>query len=110
MQDHDICEFDLPVRAGVHHGGLVDTNVVIIIEFEEFLPCELRPVIRDDGVWDSKAVDDVEEKFHSLLGSDRRIRPSLNPLHELVNGDKEMCVASRCFLERPDQIKPLDHK
>jgi hypothetical protein len=58
------------------------------MEFEEFLPCKLPTIIRDDGVRDSKAVDDVEEKFHGLLGSDRRDRPRLNPHRELINDDK----------------------
>jgi hypothetical protein len=55
-------------------------------------------------------VDDVEEKFHGLLGSDHRDWPSPNPLRELVNGGKEMRVALGCFLEGPDQIEPLDRK
>jgi hypothetical protein len=84
--------------------------VVIVAEFEEFLPCKLRTVIHDDRVRDSKAVDDFEEKFHSLLRSDRRDRPSLNPLLELVNGDKQVRVAPVRFLEGPNQIEPLDRK
>jgi hypothetical protein len=82
-------------HAEVRHGGLVDADAVIITKFEEFLPCKLCTVIHDDGVWDSKAVDDVEEKFHGLLGFDCRDRPSPNPLCELVNGDKQMRVAPR---------------
>jgi hypothetical protein len=92
LQNHAVCAFDLPVHAWVHHGGLVDADVVIVAKFEKFLPCELRTVIRDDGVRDSKAVDDVEEKFHGLLGPDCHDRPSFNPLH----------VAPGCFLEGPD--------
>jgi hypothetical protein len=102
--------FDLPVHTGVRHGSLVDADVVIVIEFEEFLPSKLRTIICDDGVRDSNAVDDVEEKFHGLLRSDRRDRPSLNPLRELVNSDKQMRVAPGCFLEGPDQIEPTDCK
>jgi hypothetical protein len=70
----------------------------------------LRTVIHDDGVRDSKAVDDVEEKFHGLLGSDRCNRPSLNLLHELVNSDKQMRVALGGSLEGPNQIEPPHHK
>jgi hypothetical protein len=86
--------FNLPVRTGVHHGGSVDA--AIVTEFEEFFPCKLHIVICDDGVRDSKAVDDVEEKFHGLLGSDHRNRSIFNPLCELVNGDKQMSVAPGC--------------
>jgi hypothetical protein len=33
--------FDLPIRAGVHHGGPIDSDVVVIAEPEEFLSCKL---------------------------------------------------------------------
>ena len=59
---------NLPVRAGVGHGSPVDADVVVVIELEEFLPGELCAVVRDDRVWDFKAVDDVEEELHGLLG------------------------------------------
>jgi hypothetical protein len=54
----------------------------------EFLSHELCAIIRDDGVWDSITVDDVEEELHSLLGFDHGNRLSLYPLCELVHGDK----------------------
>jgi hypothetical protein len=72
-----------PFVRGVHHGSLVDADVVIVVEFEEFLSYKLCTIIRDEGVRDSKSVDDVGEKFHGLLGSDRRDRPSLNPLRNM---------------------------
>ena len=79
---------DLPVRAGVHYGGPVDTDVVFIVELEELLPSELHAVVRDDGVWDSKAMDDVHEEQHSLLRFDHGDWGSLYPLRELVHSDK----------------------
>ena len=45
-------------------------DVVFIIESEELLSGELRAVVRDDGVWDHKAMDNVEEEQHDLLGLD----------------------------------------
>jgi hypothetical protein len=63
-------------------------DVVVIAKPEEFLSRKLRTIVRDDGVRYSKAADDVKEKFHGLLGLDRRNRPGLDPLHELVNGNK----------------------
>jgi hypothetical protein len=92
------------------HRGLVATDVVIVTEFEEFLSYKLCTIIRDHGVRDSKAMDDVEEKFHGVLGSDHRDRLSLNPLRELVNGDKQMRVTPGCFREGPDQIVSLDRE
>ena len=55
---------------------------------KELLPNDLRAVIRDNGVRDPKAMDDVKEEQHGLLGFDRRDRPSFDPFGELVYGDK----------------------
>jgi len=53
---------NLPICAGVRHGGPIDADVVFIIELEELLSGKLCDVVRDDGVWDSEAMDDVEEE------------------------------------------------
>ena len=53
---------NLPVRAGVHHGGPIDVDVVFIIELEELLSSELRAIVHDDLVRDPKAMDDVKEE------------------------------------------------
>ena len=67
-------------------------------------------VVRDDGVRDSKAMDDVEEEQHGLLGLDCGDRPSFYPLCKLVYGDKQVGVASGHFFERSNQIEPPDRK
>jgi hypothetical protein len=92
----------------MHYGGPIDSDMVVIVELEEFLSLKLRAIVRDYGVWYSKAVDHVEEKFHGLLGLDRRNRLSLDPLRELVNGDKQVRVTPRRFPEGADQIEYLD--
>jgi hypothetical protein len=46
--------------------------MVVVVESEEFLPRELCAVVRDYGVRDPKAVDDVCEEFHDLLIPDLR--------------------------------------
>ena len=79
---------DLLVHVGMHHGGPIDVDVVFIAESEELLFGELRTVVRDDGVWDPKAMDDVKEEQHGLLGLDREDRSSFYPLGKLVYGDK----------------------
>ena len=94
----------------MRHSGLIDADVVFIVESEELLSGELRAVVRDDGVWDPKAMDDVEEEQHGLLGLDRVDRPSLYTLRKLVYGDKQVCIAPGCPLERSDQIEPPDHE
>ena len=43
------------------YGGLVDADVMFIAKSVELLPSELCIVVLDDGVWDPKAMDDVEE-------------------------------------------------
>jgi len=84
--------------------------VVFIVESKELLSGELRVVVHDDGVWDPKAMDDVEEEQHGLLGLDRRDWSSLYPLCKLVYGDKQVRIAPRRPLERSDQIEPPDHE
>jgi hypothetical protein len=79
--------------------------MVVIVELEKFLSRKLRSIVRDDGVWYSKALDDVEEKFHGLLRLDRCNQSSLDPHRELVNGDKRVRVVPGRFPEGTDQIK-----
>ena len=95
---------------GVCHGGPINADVVFIAESEELLSGELYAVVHDDGVRDPKAMDDVKEEQHGLLGLDRGDRSSLYPLCKLIYGDKQVCVAPRRPLERSDQIEPPDHK
>ena len=91
---------DLPVHAGVRHDGPIDVDVVFIAESKELLSGELCVVVRDDGVWDSKAMDDVKEEQHGLLGFDHGDRSSFYPLCKLVYGDKQVGVALGHFFER----------
>ena len=51
-----------PVRAGTRHGGPINAVVVLIAESKELLPGELCAIVCDNGVRDSKAMDDVEEE------------------------------------------------
>ena len=85
---------------GVRHGGPINTDVVFIIELEELLPGELCAIVRDNGVWYSKAMDDVKEEKDGLLGFDHRDRLSFYPLCKLVNGDKQVGVAPGRFLQK----------
>ena len=59
---------DLPVRSGMCDGGPIDSDVLFITESNKLPAGELCAVIYDDGVWYSKAMDDVEEEQHGLLG------------------------------------------
>ena len=55
-------------------------------------------------------MDDVKEEQHGLLELDSGDQSSLYPLCKLVYGDKQVCIALGCPLERSDQIEPLDHE
>ena len=101
---------DLIVHAGVRHGGPIDVDVVFIVESEELLLGELCVIVHDNGVWDSKVMDDIKEEQYDLLGFDRGDRSGLYPLCKLVYGDKQVRIAPRCPLERSDQIEPPDHE
>ena len=93
---------DLSVCSGVHDGSPIDSDVLFIAESNEFLVSELCAIVHDDGVWYSKAMDDVEEELHSLLGLDYGDRPSFYPLGKFVYGDKQVGVALGRLLERPN--------
>ena len=97
---------DLPVCAGVCHGGPIDADVVFIAESEELLSGELRVIVHDDGVWDPKAMDDVKEEQHGLLGFDRGDRSSLYPLCKLVYDDKQIHIALGTLLRGPTRSSP----
>jgi hypothetical protein len=62
--------FSLRNTRGVTYGGPVHTDVVVLAEVQELLPNELCAIVGDDGVRDPKAMDDVGEERHRLLGPD----------------------------------------
>ena len=101
---------DLPVRLGVHNGGPSDPDVLFIVESKEFLAGELCVIVRDDGVRYSKAMDDVEEEQHSLLGLDHGDRSRFVPFCKLVYGDKQVSVALGHLFEWSNQIESPDYE
>jgi hypothetical protein len=60
----------LPIYHWVSHGGPVHTDVVAFAKVQELFPSELGAIVSDDGVWDPKAMDDICEERHRLLGPD----------------------------------------
>ena len=56
------CTLDLPVCSGVRDDGLIDPDVLFIVESKELLVGELCAVDHDDRVQYSKAMDDIEEE------------------------------------------------
>ena len=90
----------------MHDGHPIDPDVLFITESDEFPAGELRAVVCDVGVWYSKAMDDVEEEQHSLLGLDHGDRSSFDPFHKLVYGDKQGGESSGAFLRGPTRSSP----
>ena len=82
--------------------GLIDPDVVFIVESNEFLAGKLCAIVCDDGVRYSEAMDDVEEEHHCLIGLDRGDQPSFDPFCELVYGDKQVGVSLERLFERPN--------
>ena len=74
------------------------TDVVVVVERQEFLASELCPIVGDDGVRNPEPVDDISEEQYRLLGFDLSDRTSLDPLGELVNSYQQVGVASGGFL------------
>jgi hypothetical protein len=83
--------------------------MVIVAEIYKLFAGELCAVI-GDGVWDPEAMDNVNKEEHCLLRFNSRDQPSLNPLRELVNGDKQVGKAPECFLKRLNKVQTLDRE
>ena len=101
---------DLPIHPGVCDGCPVDPDVLLITKSNEFPTSELRAVVHNDGVRYSKAMDDVEEEQHGLLGFDHRDWSSFYPLCKLAYGDKQVGVAPRRLFEWSNQIESPDYE
>jgi hypothetical protein len=84
--------------------------MVIVAEIKELFTGVLCAVVGDDGVWDPEVMNNIGKEGHRLLRLDSCDWSSLNPLRELVNGNKQVDEAPRRFLERPDKVQNLDHE
>jgi hypothetical protein len=80
LKDHVVHSLDLPVRLLVSNNGPVHTDVVVIAEVEEFLPCELGAVVGDDRDEYAEAIDDVGEERDRLLRAGVDDGSGLGPL------------------------------
>jgi hypothetical protein len=54
--------------------------------------------VGNDGVWDPEAMNNISKEEHRLLRFNSRDRPSLNPLREIIDGDKQVGEAPGRFL------------
>jgi hypothetical protein len=55
-------------------------------------------------------MNNIGKEEHHLLRLDSRDWPSLNPLRELVDGDKQVGEAPGRFLEQPDMVQTPDRE
>ena len=81
-------------------------DVVVVAERQELVAGELRPIVGDDGIWDSEPVDDIRKEQHCLLGFDLGDWTSLDPFGEFVDGYEHMGIAPGCLLQRPNHVQP----
>jgi hypothetical protein len=67
-----------------------------VIEIQKLFTSELGAVVRDDTVGDPKAMDNVGEEEHSLLGPDTGDWAGLDPLREFVDCNEQVGEATGC--------------
>jgi hypothetical protein len=104
LQDHAISTLHLTVGLWMRHSCPVHTDVELIAEFQELPARELGPVVGNDGVGHSEAVDDVGEERHCLLCPEIRDGVCLHPLGELVNSDQKVGVAPGRLSQGPNDV------
>jgi hypothetical protein len=73
-------------------------------KIQEFFTHELSAVVGDDGVGDPETENDVLDEIYYLLIANLSQGPCLNPLSELIDRDKQVGQALRCFLEGPQKV------
>jgi hypothetical protein len=78
--------------------------VEFIAKLQEFPARELGPVVGDDGIGHSKAMDDVGEERHRLLRPEVRDGAHLYPLGKFVKCDEQVGVAPGRFQQGPDDV------
>jgi hypothetical protein len=69
-----------------------------VAEIQKLFTSELSAVVCDDTVGDPKAMNDVGEEEHSLLGPDAGDRAGLDPLGEFIDGNEQVGEAASCPL------------
>jgi hypothetical protein len=78
------------------------------VEIQKFFTGELGAIVCDDTVGNPKAMDNVGEKEHSLLGPDAGDGTGLDPLGEFVDCDEQVGEAAGCPFQWSDKVEPLN--
>lgn len=106
LQDFGVCSLYLPIAFWVGGRGKAkfDPNALTVIS--EHVACDLCVVIGDDAVWDPKVARDTLNELEHGMFVDFGDQEFLRPLGELVNGDKEVLVASNGLGKHAQDISP----
>jgi hypothetical protein len=86
------------------HSCPIHTDVEFVAEFQEFPARELGPVVGDDGVWHSEAMDDVGEERHRLLCPEICNGAHFYPLGKLVDRNQQVSEAPGRLPQGPDDV------
>jgi hypothetical protein len=84
--------------------------VVVVAEIQKLFASELGAIVRDDTVGDPKAMNNIGEEEHNLLGPDAGDRAGLDPLGEFVDCDKQVGEAASCPFQGSDKVEPPNGK
>jgi hypothetical protein len=85
-------------------------DVMAVAEIQKLFTSELGVVVRDDTVGDPKAMDNIGEEEHSLLGPDAGDRAGLDPLGEFVDCNEQVGEAACCPFQGSDEVEPPNSK
>ena len=91
-------------------GGDVEPDAGPAAELGELSLDEVRPVVRDDAVGVSEAVDDSFEELDCCWSIQFLARLGLYPLRELGHGHQQVCIAAAGPPQRANHVQPLDGK
>jgi hypothetical protein len=86
------------------HGEPVGT------ETQDFLSCELCVMVRDNGVGDPEAMNNIREECHHLLGFDVGERSDLDPLGKFVDGNRQVREAPGRFCKDRRGQTPIQQR
>lgn len=72
-------------------------DLELLAHVSDFLIWKLGTIIRDDRFWNSKATDYVlPDELSYVVGFNRRIGLSLNPLSVILSCHQDMLMTIRC--------------
>lgn len=93
--DFRIGALGLIVALRVSHGGVANAGADFFTIFHEGMAGELRAMVGDDAVWDSKSGDDALDELNGEVLVNLGNLLGLRPLSEFIDGDVEVFVTSR---------------